>query len=203
MKNLIKKSLTLKIVGIIKPNSDTTIETAGSIGYTSKLTNYVIDNVKIENVGFCLKKVKGFKIVNSTFNLNDSFYIIQATSVDIRDCTIYNKSLSNFRGATPIIYSGLNDCSLKRTNLSSDGSYTYLIELQGNAPAYTRFKTDIQNLTCSASFEGLSIDNIYLAGKIADARFADGQLVYDQYGYGIIKNKTRIKIALKSDIPTA
>ena len=50
MKNLIKKSLTLKIVGIIKPNSDTTIETAGSIGYTSKLTNYVIDKINNSDI---------------------------------------------------------------------------------------------------------------------------------------------------------
>ena len=50
MKNLINKSLTLKIVGIIKPNSDTTIETTGSIGYTSKLTNYVIDKINNSNI---------------------------------------------------------------------------------------------------------------------------------------------------------
>ena len=50
MKNLIKKSLTLKIVGIIKPNSDTTIETTGSIGYTSKLTNYVIDKINNSDI---------------------------------------------------------------------------------------------------------------------------------------------------------
>ena len=173
--------ITLRNIEIIKPQSSKTYE------ITLQGTNYVLDNVKIENVGFCLKKVQGFKIVNSTFNLNDSFYIIQSTSVDIRDCTIYNKSLSTLRGATPIIYSGLNDCSLKRSNLSSDGSYTYLIELQGNAPTYKGFKTDIQSLTCSGGFEGLYIDSIYLAGTIADARFADGQLVYDQYGYGIKK----------------
>ena len=50
MKNLINKSLTLKIVGIIKPNSDTTIETTGSIGYTSKLTNYVIDKINNSDI---------------------------------------------------------------------------------------------------------------------------------------------------------
>ena len=54
--------ITLRNIQIIKPQSSKTYE------ITLQGTNYVIDNVKIENVGFCLKKVEGFKIVNSTFN---------------------------------------------------------------------------------------------------------------------------------------
>lgn len=45
MRKLIEKSLSLKVVGIMKPNSNSTIETAGGIGYTSKLTDYVIEGI--------------------------------------------------------------------------------------------------------------------------------------------------------------
>ena len=45
MKNLIDKYLSLKIVGIIKPNSESSLETSGEIGYTSELTKYVIDKI--------------------------------------------------------------------------------------------------------------------------------------------------------------
>lgn len=45
MKKLIDKSLSLKIVGIIKPNSESSLETSGEIGYTSELTKYVIDKI--------------------------------------------------------------------------------------------------------------------------------------------------------------
>ena len=45
MKKLIDKSLSLKIVGIIKPNSESSLETSGEIGYTNELTKYVIDKI--------------------------------------------------------------------------------------------------------------------------------------------------------------
>lgn len=45
MKKIIDKGLTLKIVGIIKPNSESSIQTSGEIGYTSNLTKYVIDSI--------------------------------------------------------------------------------------------------------------------------------------------------------------
>ena len=45
MKEVIDNALTLKIVGIIRPNEESSIETSGGVGYTSDLTKYVIDNI--------------------------------------------------------------------------------------------------------------------------------------------------------------
>lgn len=45
MKNIIKNSTTLNIVGIIRPNENSSIETAGGVGYTSDLTQYIIENI--------------------------------------------------------------------------------------------------------------------------------------------------------------
>ena len=45
MKDVLRKSLTLDIVGIMKPNSNSSVETTGVIGYTSDLTKYVIENI--------------------------------------------------------------------------------------------------------------------------------------------------------------
>lgn len=45
MKKLLDKSLTLKVVGIIKPNEESSITTSGEVGYTKELTDYVIENI--------------------------------------------------------------------------------------------------------------------------------------------------------------
>ena len=45
MKEVIDNALTLKIVGIIRPNEESSIETSGGVGYTNDLTKYVIDNI--------------------------------------------------------------------------------------------------------------------------------------------------------------
>ena len=46
MKNIIDNSLTLKVVGIMKPNGESTNQTSGEVGYTSELTEYVITNIR-------------------------------------------------------------------------------------------------------------------------------------------------------------
>lgn len=45
MKNIIDNGLTLKIVGIMKPNEESTNQTSGEIGYTKELTDYVINKI--------------------------------------------------------------------------------------------------------------------------------------------------------------
>ena len=73
MKDLINKSLTLKIVGIIRPNSNSSIETTGVIGYTSDLTKYVIDNINNSKI---VKEQNNNKNINvftgNPFNLGES-----------------------------------------------------------------------------------------------------------------------------------
>ena len=46
MKNVIEDGLTLKIVGIIKPNEESSNQTSGEVGYTKELTEYVITKVR-------------------------------------------------------------------------------------------------------------------------------------------------------------
>jgi len=45
MKNVIDNGLTLKIVGIMKPNEESSNQTSGEIGYTNELTEYVINKI--------------------------------------------------------------------------------------------------------------------------------------------------------------
>ncbi|MBQ6816879.1 MAG: ABC transporter ATP-binding protein/permease, partial [Bacilli bacterium] len=46
MKNKIDNGLTLKVVGIMKPNGESTNQTSGEVGYTKELTEYVISQIK-------------------------------------------------------------------------------------------------------------------------------------------------------------
>ena len=46
MKEVIDNGLTLKVVGIMKPNEESTNQTSGEIGYTSALTEYVITEIR-------------------------------------------------------------------------------------------------------------------------------------------------------------
>ena len=50
MKDILKKSLSLKIVGIIKPNENSTVETAGGVGYKHELTKYVINKINESSI---------------------------------------------------------------------------------------------------------------------------------------------------------
>jgi putative ABC transport system permease protein len=45
MKKIINEGLTLKVVGIMKPNEESTNQTSGEIGYTKELTDYVITKI--------------------------------------------------------------------------------------------------------------------------------------------------------------
>ena len=46
MKEIIDNGLTLKIVGIIKPNEESSNQTSGEVGYTKELTEYVITKIR-------------------------------------------------------------------------------------------------------------------------------------------------------------
>ena len=46
MKEVIDNGLTLKVVGIIKPNEESSNQTSGEVGYTKELTEYVITKVR-------------------------------------------------------------------------------------------------------------------------------------------------------------
>ena len=46
MKEIVDNGLTLKIVGIIKPNEESSNQTSGEVGYTKELTEYVITKIR-------------------------------------------------------------------------------------------------------------------------------------------------------------
>ena len=50
MKKIIDNGLTLKVVGIIKPNSESSNQTSGEVGYTKELTEYVITETRESNI---------------------------------------------------------------------------------------------------------------------------------------------------------
>lgn len=72
MKKLIDKSLTLKVVGIIKPNEESSITTSGEVGYTKELTDYVIENINNSEIAKeQLKKSDKSVLTNTNFsNIN-------------------------------------------------------------------------------------------------------------------------------------
>ena len=61
MKNLVDNSIDLKIVGIIKPSEDSNISVNNGVGYTSKLTEYVIGKINESNI---VKEQKENKEIN-------------------------------------------------------------------------------------------------------------------------------------------
>ena len=50
MKKIIEKGLTLKVVGIMKPNEESSNQTSGEIGYTKALTEYVINKTRESDI---------------------------------------------------------------------------------------------------------------------------------------------------------
>ena len=75
MKKLVNSSENIKVVGIIKPNEEAAISsTTGGIGYTSKLTEYVIEknnNSKIAKEQFSNKNINVF--TNEEFRVTESY----------------------------------------------------------------------------------------------------------------------------------
>ena len=75
MKKLVNSSENIKVVGIIKPNEEAAISsTTGGIGYTSKLTEYVIEknnNSKIAKEQFSNKNINVF--TNEEFKVTESY----------------------------------------------------------------------------------------------------------------------------------
>ena len=99
MKKVLDKSLTLKIVGIIKPNEDTTIETAGGIGYTSELSEYVINKINNSQIVKEQKANENINVfTNEVFKLGESIENNYRTLgvVDLNNPSIINIYPSSF-----------------------------------------------------------------------------------------------------------
>lgn len=85
LKEVIDNGLTLKVVGIIKPNEESSNQTSGEVGYTKELTDYVITSVRESEIAKeqLLNKEKSV-ITNSPFTALYT-YDIALTSLGIVD----------------------------------------------------------------------------------------------------------------------
>ncbi len=73
MKNVIKDSISLKIVGIMKPNENSTVETTGGVGYISELTEYVINKINESKIVIEQKNNENINVFTGTeFNIGES-----------------------------------------------------------------------------------------------------------------------------------
>ena len=73
MKEVINSSLSLKVVGIMKPNENSTVETTGGVGYNSELTEYIINKINESKI---VKEQKSNENINvftgREFNIGES-----------------------------------------------------------------------------------------------------------------------------------
>ena len=85
MKNIIDNGLTLKVVGIMKPNEESNNQTSGEIGYTKELTEYVINKINESEIA---KE----QIANKEKNVltNDSFTPLQTYEMNLSTLGIVN-----------------------------------------------------------------------------------------------------------------
>lgn len=80
MKKLIDKSLTLKVVGIIKPNEESSITTSGEVGYTKELTDYVIENINNSEIAKeQLKNTDKSVLTNTNFSSINTYEMTLAS----------------------------------------------------------------------------------------------------------------------------
>ena len=80
MKKLIDKSLTLKVVGIIKPNEESSITTSGEVGYTKELTDYVIENINNSEIAKeQLKSTDKSVLTNTNFSSINTYEMTLAS----------------------------------------------------------------------------------------------------------------------------
>lgn len=83
MKKLIDKSLTLKVVGIIKPNEESSITTSGEVGYTKELTDYVIENINNSEIAKEQLKNSDKSVLTNTNFSNINTYEMTLASLGI------------------------------------------------------------------------------------------------------------------------
>ena len=105
MKKLVDDSTTIKIVGIMRPNENSTIETSGLVGYTSKLTEYVIENInKSEIVKEQRQNEKINVFTNQEFAIGESYEtnLTKMGSVDLDNPSVINIYPSSFEAKDEI-----------------------------------------------------------------------------------------------------
>lgn len=109
--SILDKSVPLKVVGILRGNDDSVsyVSKTGGVGYTSKLTEYIIDSVKKSSIVHEQGNNKEVNIfTGSTFKLNESYEDnlrkLGVTSVDNpSSISIYSKDFEAKENVVRII----------------------------------------------------------------------------------------------------
>lgn len=109
--SILNKSVPFKVVGILRGNDDSVscVSKTGGVGYTSKLTEYVIDSIKKSSIVHELENNKEVNIfTGSTFKLDESYEDnlrkLGVTSVDNpSSISIYSKDFEAKENVVRII----------------------------------------------------------------------------------------------------
>ena len=105
MKKVVNNATTIKIVGIIRPNESTTVETSGLVGYTSELTEFVINEINSSQIVKEQNNNKSINIfTNKEFALGESFEanLLKLGAVDLDNPSIINIYPNSFEAKDEI-----------------------------------------------------------------------------------------------------
>ena len=106
MKEVIDNGLTLKVVGIIKPNEESSNQTSGEVGYTKELTEYVITKVRESEIAKeQLANKEKSVLTNSAFTPLYTYEIALSSLgvVDLENPTSINIYPKDFKAKDEII----------------------------------------------------------------------------------------------------
>ncbi len=127
LEKLIKDALELEIVGIVRPNSDTdNLTIGGTLGYTQKLTDYIIEYTNKSDV---VKAQKNSKKVNV---LNNLTFSPKKDSVKIEDTKTYLKNLGVSEKAqmckTLMKASGADDMTMSQISMMDETQLALMLD---------------------------------------------------------------------------
>ena len=106
MKKIIDNGLTLTVVGIMKPNGESTNQTSGEVGYTKELTEYVITEInKSEIAKEQLNNKEKNVLTNSSFTSLNTYEMVLSSLgiVDIEKPSKINIYPKDFKSKDEII----------------------------------------------------------------------------------------------------
>jgi len=127
LEKLIKDALKLEIVGVVRPNSDTdNLTIGGTVGYTQKLTDYIIEYTDKSEVVKAQKKSKKVNV------LNNLTFSPKKDSVKIEDTKTYLKNLGVSEKAqmckTLMKASGADDKTMSQISMMDETQLALMLD---------------------------------------------------------------------------
>jgi len=128
MKNIIDNGLTLKVVGIMKPNEESSNQTSGEVGYTTALTEYVINEIRNSEIAKeQLANTEKNILTNSNFTplLTYEMTLVSLGIVDLETPSSINIYPKDFKSKDEIIKVIDTYNTEKEANEEKDSVITY------------------------------------------------------------------------------